>query len=70
MTIFSDGPKAVQNVLCPKRGFLTSVPHRVALGEFVRCLANKILEKNGQRLIDSGSAFVVGDAPPRPESMN
>ena len=68
--IDSHGPEAVQNVSCPKHGFLTSFPHRVALGEFVRCLANKILEKNGHRLIDAGAAFIIGDEPPRPESMN
>src|SRR5215467_8252689 len=68
--IDSDGPKAVQNVSCPKHGFLTSFPHRVALGEFVRCLANKTLEKNGQRLIDVGAAFIVGDDQPGPESIN
>src|SRR5215471_8397255 len=65
--IDSDGPKTVQNVSCPKHGFLTSFPHRVALGEFVRCLANKILEKNGKRLIDRGAAFIIGDEQPRPE---
>ena len=68
--IDSEGPKAVQNVSCPKHGFLASFPHRVALGEFVRCLANKILEKNGQRLIDTRAAFIVGDEQPLPESMN
>jgi len=68
--IDSDGPKTVQNVSCPKHGFLTSFPHRIALGEFVRRLANKILEKNGQRLINAGAAFIVGDEQPRPESMN
>jgi hypothetical protein len=68
--IDSEGPKAVQNVSCPEHGFLTSFPHRVALGEFVRCLANKILAKTGQRLIDSQAAFIVGDAQPRPESIN
>src|SRR5215472_14504118 len=62
--INSDGPKAVQNVSCPKHGFLTSFPHRGALGEFVRCLANKILERNGQKLIDARAAFVVGDQQP------
>ena len=68
--IASDGPKGVQRVSCPKHGFLASFPHRVALGEFVRCLANKILEKNGLRLIDAGAAFIIGDEQPRPESMN
>ena len=68
--IASDGPKGIQRVSCPKHGFLTSFPHRVALGEFVRCLANKILEKNGLRLIDAEAAFIIGDEQPRPESMN
>ena len=64
--IDSDGPKAVQNVSCPKHGFLTSFPHLVALGEFVRGLANRTLEKNGQRLIDAGATFIVGNEQPRP----
>jgi len=68
--IDSNGPKAVQNVSCPKHGFLTSFPHQVALGEFVRCLANRILEKNGQTLIDARAPFIVGDEQPRPETMN
>lgn len=68
--IDSNGPKAVQNVSCPKHGFLTSFPHQVALGEFVRCLANRLLEKNGQTLIDAGAAFILGDEQPRPETMN
>ena len=68
--IDSKGPKTVQNISCPKHGFLASFPHRVALGEFVRCLANKILEKNGETLINAGAAFIVGDEQPRPESMN
>ena len=70
VNIDSHGPEAVQNVSCPKHGFLTSFPHRVALGEFVRYSANKILEKNGQRLIDAWAAFIVDDGQLRPESMN
>ena len=68
--IDSDGPKAVQNVSCPKHGFLASFPHRVALGEFVRCLANKILEQDGKRLIDARAAFILDDEQFRPETMN
>lgn len=68
--IDSDGPQGVQNVSCPKHGFLTSFPHRIALGEFVRYSANKILEKNGQRLIDARAAFIVGDEQPLPKSLN
>ena len=68
--IDSYGPLAVQKVSCPKHGFLTSFPHRVALGEFVRYLANKLLEKKGQRLINAGASFIIGGERPRPESMN
>lgn len=68
--IDSDGPTAVQNVSCPEHGLLASFPHRVAFGEFVRCLANKILEENGQRLIDAEATFIVGTEQHRPESIN
>ena len=68
--IDSAGPKTVQNVSCPKHGFQASFPHQVALGEFVRCLANEILGMNGDRLIDAGAAFIIGDERPRPESIN
>ena len=70
MKIMEAGAKAVKNVSCPKHDFLASFPHRGELGEFVRCLANRILEKNGQRLIDAGAAFVVGDEQRRLEAMN
>ena len=68
--IDSDGPKTVQNVSCPEHGFLASFPHQVALVEFVRCLANKVLEMDGHPLIDEGAAFVVGDEQHRPEWVN
>jgi len=68
--IDSGGPKTVQNVSCPKHGFLTSFPHQVALGEFVRCSANKILEESGDRLIDVEATFIIGDNKVRRESMN
>ena len=68
--IDSDGPKAVQNVSCPEHGFLASFPHQVALVEFVRCLANKILEMDGHPLIDEAATFVVGDEDSRPEWVN
>ena len=67
--IDSDGPKTVQNVSCPKHGFLTSFPHQLALGEFVRRLANKILRMNGSRLIDAGAPFIIGDELSRPEPI-
>jgi hypothetical protein len=34
--------------------------------EFVRCLANKVLEMDGRTLIDKGTAFVLGDEQPKP----
>lgn len=68
--IDSFGPKTVQNVSCPKHGFLTSFPHQVALGEFIRRMANKILAMNGHKLIDAEAAFIVGGDQPRPQSMN
>ena len=68
--IDSEGPKGVQKVSCPKHGFLASFPHQIALGEFVRCLANRTLEENGQTLIEAGAAFILGDMQPRPEMMN
>lgn len=67
--IESQGPKAVQNVSCPRHGFITSFPHRIALGEFIRSSANKILAINGHRLIDVGAAFIVGEQR-KPESMD
>lgn len=70
VNIDSDGPKTVQKISCIEHGFLGSFPHQIALGEFVRCLANKILATNGHRLIDSGAAFIVGDEPPHPENIN
>jgi hypothetical protein len=68
--IDSHGAKTVQNVSCPEHGFLTSFPHRTALGEFIRCSANKILAINGHALIDAGAAFIVGNEQPKPESMD
>src|SRR5260370_20205782 len=47
VVIDSDGPKTVQNVSCSKHGLLASFPHRFALGEFVRFVANKTLARNG-----------------------
>jgi hypothetical protein len=68
--IDSHGPSTVQTVSCPEHGFLTSFPHRTALGEFIRSSANKILAINGHVLIQEGAAFVVGNAQPKPESMD
>ena len=68
--IDSDGPKTVQHLSCPKHGFLTSFPHQIALGEFVRCLANRILQMNGDRLIDAGATFIIGNEQHRSESIN
>src|SRR3954470_344599 len=59
--IDSDGPNTLQSVSCPKHGFLTSVPHQSALGEFVRFLANRILAANGHQLIDREAVFIFVD---------
>ena len=70
VAIDSDGPKSIQNISCIDHGFLTSFPHQLALGEFVRYSANKILAMNGHRLIEEGAAFIVGDEATPPELMN
>jgi hypothetical protein len=56
-------------VSCPKHGFLTSFPHQIALGEFVKFLANKILAANGHELIQAGAVSIFGDNE-IPESVN
>jgi len=68
--IDSQGPTTVQYVFCPEHGFLTSFPHRAALGEFIRTSANKILAMNGQLLIEEGAAFLVGSEQPKPQSIH
>ena len=70
-TVFIDsqGPRSVQSVSCPKHGFLTSFPHQIALGEFVKFLANKILAANGHELIQAGAVSIFGDNE-IPESVN
>jgi hypothetical protein len=70
-TVFIDsqGPKSIQSVSCPKHGFLTSFPHQIALGEFVKFLANKILAANGHELIQAGAVSIFGDNE-IPESVN
>jgi len=60
VNIDSEGPKTIQRVSCPKHGFLNSFPHKIALLEFVRCLANKILAASGHQLIDQGAASILG----------
>ena len=68
---FSHCGKTVEiDVSCPDHGFLASFPHQVALVEFVRCLANKVLEMDGHPLIDEAATFVVGDEDSRPEWVN
>jgi len=60
VNIDSNGPKTIQRVSCPKHGFLTSFPHKIALLEFVRCLANNILAASGHQLIEQGAASILG----------
>ncbi len=70
VVIDSDGPQTVQNVSCSKHGLLASFPHRVALGEFVRFVANKTLARNGHELIEAEALSIFGDDEPLPESSN
>ena len=62
--IDSHGPTTVQHVSCPEHGFLTSFPHRTALGEFIRSSANKILAINGHTLIEEEAEFIIGSEQP------
>jgi hypothetical protein len=64
LTIQSNGPKSVQNVSCMAHGVLTSFQHQIALGEFVRLLANKILSADEHVLIEIGALSIFGDEKP------
>jgi hypothetical protein len=65
-----DGPRTTQSVSCPKHGFLTSFPHQIALGEFIRFSANKILAANGHELIEAEAVSIFGDLSPPAPSVN
>jgi hypothetical protein len=68
--IESNGPKTVQHVSCERHGPLISFPDQIALGEFVRLAANRILAADGHLLIEAGALYIVGDEQPLPEFMN
>lgn len=70
VVIDSNGPGTVQSVSCPQHGFLASFPHRIALGEFVRFLANRVLAESGHELIEAGAPSIFGDENRLPESAN
>jgi hypothetical protein len=70
VVIDSHGPSTVQSISCPQHGFLTSFPHRSALGEFVRFLANKILAASGHELIEAEAPSIFGEDDLLPESVN
>jgi hypothetical protein len=70
VNIDSDGPKTVQSVSCPKHGFLISFPNKIALGEFIRFLANEILAANGHKLIEEGATSIFGRDESLPEGVN
>jgi hypothetical protein len=70
VNIDSDGPHTIQSVSCPKHGFLTSFPHQIALAEFVRFLANKILAADGHKLIEEGATSIFGGNESLPEVVN
>ena len=57
VNIDSDGPKTIQRVSCPKHGLLISFPQKIALLEFVRCLANKTLAASGEQTNRTGSSI-------------
>ena len=70
LTIQSNGPRTVQYVSCIAHGVLTSFQHQIALGEFVRLLANKILAADGRAIIEVGALSVFGDETPSLDSSN
>ena len=70
VNIDSNGPKTVQSVSCPKHGFLISFPNKIALGEFVRFLANEILAANGDKLIEEGATSIIGGDEFLPKGVN
>ena len=61
LMIESNGPKSVQNVSCVAHGVVTSFQHQIALGEFVRLLANKVLAADEHTLIEVGALSIFGD---------
>lgn len=60
VNIDSDGSTTIHSVSCPNHGFLTSFPDQIALREFVRCSANKILAATGHKLIEEGATSTFG----------
>lgn len=61
VNIDSDGPTTIHSVSCPNHGFLTSFPNQIALREFVRSSANKILAATGHKLIEEGATSTFGN---------
>jgi hypothetical protein len=70
LSIESKGPKSVQNVSCLEHGFLISFQHQIALGEFVRLLANRVLATDGHPLIEAEALSVFGDERPPVDLSN
>jgi hypothetical protein len=70
VNIDGDGPKTVQSVSCPKHGFLISFRNKIALGEFVRFLANEILAANGHKLIEQGATSIFDGDGFLPKGVN
>ena len=70
VTVVSNGPKTVQQVVCPEHGLLTSFPDQATFREFLRVTANKILAMKGHPLIESGTPAISGDELKPPESTN
>ena len=70
VTIFSNGPKTTQNLRCLEHGLLASFPDQIAFQEFVRFLANKLLQAKGHELIEREAMCIVGEDETSPKAMN
>jgi hypothetical protein len=68
--IDSHGRTSTQKVSCPKHGFLAAFPDQIALSEFIRFVANKILTASGHQPIEPGAAWIFTDDEPFPKSVN
>lgn len=70
VVIDSHGRTSTQEVSCPKHGFLASFPDQIALSEFIRFVANKVLTASGHQPVESGAAWIFADDEPSPKSVN
>jgi hypothetical protein len=52
------------------RVFLASFPDQIALSEFIRFVANKILAAHGHQPTESGAAWIFAEDGPFRKSVN